>query len=293
MDNVTLRSATLSLVRTLSRSPLQKPDQTPDQKIDQKVPPELDPEVARRLKEARETAAQASKTLEASRIDVNADRKKAAREKLSRIREQLRTLKMVAGDPKTAAHEGARLARELSAAVKEYAAAGGGQESASTGVPATPAAAAEAKTASGGAAAKAPADADAAATAETEAAPPPDTEAAPEAEAGVEDAAKGAENAEGKPENAAPATPGTAKDGTTDEKTADNFADDARNLSRKLRAFLRTQVERLKSERGVPAERALKDVTDAMNELKKTESLLNTMPSSGGSDPTADLDITV
>jgi hypothetical protein len=269
MDNVTLRGATLSFMRTLSKPPVQR------------AIVELDPEVAKRLKEAREQASQASKTLESTKTDVAEQRKSAAKVKLELIKRSLRTLTMMGGDAKTMAREGARLARELAAAVKEYAAAG----------------------VTGGASAPAPAGAPAAAAstpADGKAAPAtPDADAAPAAEARTEDAGGGegtqggGEGAEGKSAEDAAVLADTAqadatkadatrKDADSDGKgDPDTFADEARLLAKKLKALLNQQKERLKSEASAGSAGAEREVTGALDELRKTERTLHDLPAAG------------
>lgn len=90
----------------------------------QKTDPEKAEEIAKKLTEARN----ASEQLNASEVDQNAERRAAALEKIQRIKEQLKALRMLrASDPKATARQAARLSRELASAVKEYAAANGGK----------------------------------------------------------------------------------------------------------------------------------------------------------------------
>lgn len=90
----------------------------------QKTDPEKAEEISKKLTEAHNASAQ----LSAAEIDQNAERKAAAMEKIQRIKEQLKALRMLgSGDPKAMARQAARLSRELAAAVKEYAAANGGK----------------------------------------------------------------------------------------------------------------------------------------------------------------------
>ena len=96
----------------------------------QKTDPEKAEEISKKLTEARNASAQIS----AAEVDQNAERKAAAMEKIQRIKEQLKALRMLgSGDPKAMARQAARLSRELAAAVKEYAAANGGK--APAGIP--------------------------------------------------------------------------------------------------------------------------------------------------------------
>lgn len=90
----------------------------------QKTDPEKAEQLSNKLTEARN----ASDLLSAAKIDQNAERKAAALEKIQRIKEQLKALRMLgASDPKATAQQAARLSRELAAAVKEYAASNGGK----------------------------------------------------------------------------------------------------------------------------------------------------------------------
>ncbi|HYG89710.1 MAG TPA: hypothetical protein VD978_26035 [Azospirillum sp.] len=268
MNNITMQSAVLTAVRTLARRP-----GTAD------ALPQLDPEVAQRLKEMREQATQAMQTLDKAKVDMRKQRKQAALEKLKRINEALRMLRMVGGDPKAMAREGARLARELAAATKEYRAANNGA-SASDGAP--PVTEAMPPAASAPAVDAAPAE--------------PTADAAPAAEG---DGEGGGEKNPGNPEEAtdgtAPAQPGiAAKDGGAEGKnarTSDTFADEARALAKKLKEFLNQQKERLKAVKGDGFEQAEKEVTAALEELRRTERMLD-MPDNV-SDPLATVNIVI
>lgn len=61
--------------------------------------------------------------LEQARKSMISDRKAAAQEKLERVREALRMLRMLGGDPKVIAAQAKALARELQSAAREYGAA--------------------------------------------------------------------------------------------------------------------------------------------------------------------------
>lgn len=64
--------------------------------------------------------------LNASKEDVNKQKRAAARQKIDRLKEQIKTLRMFASsNAKATIRQAARLARELAAAVKEYLKAGG------------------------------------------------------------------------------------------------------------------------------------------------------------------------
>lgn len=71
--------------------------------------------------------------LNASKEDVNKQKRAAARQKIDRLKEQIKTLRMFASsNAKATIRQAARLARELAAAVKEYLKAGGDPTSVST-----------------------------------------------------------------------------------------------------------------------------------------------------------------
>ncbi len=85
-----------------------------------------DPEKARELKEKQDKANSVLQQLQANRANVNAERKETARQKVEQLKKQIQALRMMAaGDPKAAARRAAQLSRELAAATKEYASAGG------------------------------------------------------------------------------------------------------------------------------------------------------------------------
>ena len=86
-----------------------------------------DPEKAADLRKKLEQAKGILDQIKAAKVDFDEQRKAAAREKIQRIKEQLKMLRMLAAvNPEAAARRAAQLSRELSAAVKEYAGAGGG-----------------------------------------------------------------------------------------------------------------------------------------------------------------------
>ncbi|WP_431854659.1 hypothetical protein [Azospirillum sp.] len=246
-----------------------------------------DDATAKRLQETRAAAEQAAKTLEASKVDTKAQRKQAAKQRLDMINEALRTLKMFGGDPKTAAREAARLARELAKAVREYTAAGGSGASAAPAAPPAGGASAVAGKVDGagteaGSTAKAEGDvgesADAAAA---EAASNPGLAEAKAAEA------QAAEAATGKAADA-------KADGDKEAPGSDGFAQQARVLAKKLKSFLSTQAERLRSESGRDARLVEKDVKDALDTLRETERTVRSLPGGNvGESPMEGLDMLV
>lgn len=95
------------------------------------------------LAEAKLNDARAAvESLKRRTSDVSEEKKAAAKKKIEQIKARLQMLKMaMIGDPKAAARIAAQLAKELGAAVKAYAAAGGSAfdpgASATAGTPAT------------------------------------------------------------------------------------------------------------------------------------------------------------
>lgn len=86
-----------------------------------------DPERAHMLQDVHARLGQALSTARSSKTNIKEQAKAAAREKITRIKEQIKNLRMLAAgaDPKSIAQQAARLAKELAAAVKDYASAGG------------------------------------------------------------------------------------------------------------------------------------------------------------------------
>lgn len=122
-----------------------------------------------RLREARAAA----ETLKARSSEASEERKAAARQKIEQLKARLQMLRSMAGiDPKGTARLAAQIARELGAAVKAYAAAGGSPSGVSPTAPAAPAIgnAAVGQDAQPAATQAAPASGDQAATGDAEAA---------------------------------------------------------------------------------------------------------------------------
>lgn len=87
----------------------------------------LDPEVAEKLQKKLVESRELLQKLQSSRSDLNEQRKAAAQEKVDKIKEKLKTLRLLAAvNPEAAARQAKQLSRELAAAVKEYAGASGG-----------------------------------------------------------------------------------------------------------------------------------------------------------------------
>ena len=92
--------------------------------------PENADALAKRLQDAKQTIDQ----LHSGRARAGEARKTAAREKIERIKEQIKMLKTMGGDPKVVAKQIARLAKELAAAAREYASGAGGFSQSLTGM---------------------------------------------------------------------------------------------------------------------------------------------------------------
>jgi hypothetical protein len=86
-----------------------------------------DPEKARALRKQLDESRSILERIKSAKVDVDEQRKAAAQEKIRRIKEELKALRMLASvNPEAAARRAAQLSRQLSAAVKEYASASGG-----------------------------------------------------------------------------------------------------------------------------------------------------------------------
>lgn len=86
--------------------------------------------LAKRLQDGKQTIDQ----LRSGKARAGESRKAAAREKIERIKEQIKMLKTMGGDPKAVAKQIARLAKELAAASREYASGAGSVSQNLTGV---------------------------------------------------------------------------------------------------------------------------------------------------------------
>jgi hypothetical protein len=76
------------------------------------------------LDEQSKQALDAIDKIERSKVDVVKQRKQLAKERLARLKEQLRLLTMMGGDSKAMARQAAALAREIAAAARSYAGSG-------------------------------------------------------------------------------------------------------------------------------------------------------------------------
>ena len=86
-------------------------------------------------------ARQAVQTLSTIKTSTKDADKAAAEQKLSQLRDELKTLIMMGGDPKSVAKQAAQIARQIAAAAQAYAQAGGDPGPSVTAAPASAAAA--------------------------------------------------------------------------------------------------------------------------------------------------------
>ena len=192
--------------------------------------------------------------LKAVRGSAQASRSDAARAKLEALKQRLKMLMMMGGDPKTVARQAAQIAKEIGQAAKEYAAAGGGASAATAAqTPAMPpAAAASPDTANPAAPGDDRAD---------------DSLAAADAAAGAETPTPGAAPDSPKTDPASPAKPGTKTVAAPGLSAPDPVIAEAKTLAARAKALLKAAIERAKREHADPAE--LKDDQDKMNVAEK------------------------
>lgn len=101
------------------------------------------------VKKNQEAAGALSRLSQSARSDKEAAAD-AAKKKLEALRERLKTLMMMGGDPKAVAKEAAQIAKEIGQAAKDYAKAGGGAAAAGAGAAASASSATQAAGAAGG-----------------------------------------------------------------------------------------------------------------------------------------------
>lgn len=228
-----------------------------------------DPEGAAALRRKKAESDELLGRLQASKKDVQAERKEAARQKIQQLKAQLQALRMSSSaDPKAAARQAARLARELAAAVKDYAGEGGSAAAtAGTGAAAPQQQAAAANSAT----AAAPADAAAAET------------AAPAA-------------ATGETATVAPATTATLKVPNA-EDTA--FAKEVRGMMSELKRIMQAAKDRMKKggedNEIQQGEKALRDAEKMLQKMlsESTTTVSLATPEAGAGAAVPSVDITV
>lgn len=219
-------------------------------------------EAARRRQDDRaKDALSALQSLKTQSASVNEDKKAAARKKVEALKARIRALRMtMAGDPDAVAKMAAQLARELGAAVKAYAAAGG--SAAGMGMQSTPAAP------------PAAADATAAEPSPEVAAPATNAAASPEARTAVEADAADDESAKGSDPYRQVIERQQQQGAEQARKNADKqadatFAADAKSLVSELKAILRQAAHRAKREDGETSSPDQKAADDALDQVQK------------------------
>lgn len=138
INTISPQSGVLTFIKAASRSAQLWSTALSNTRADQDNPlltllAKSDPDKAAALRQEQRQAQQEQRQaqellqrLKSSKKDINEQRKAAAREKVERLKAQIQVLLMMSsGDPEAVARQAAHLARELSAAAKQYASAGG------------------------------------------------------------------------------------------------------------------------------------------------------------------------
>ncbi|HLO77212.1 MAG TPA: hypothetical protein VK196_12225 [Magnetospirillum sp.] len=180
-------------------------------------------------------AQQALDAMKQANANQKQQRKSAAKAKIEQLKKELEALKLMGGDPKAVARRAAQIARELSAAAKEYAAGSGNAGlglSADEASGATPDKAAAAEGAAGDQGAAEQADAEGAAA----------DAAAAGAQASAEGLAAKARETDGKADAKSDGKPGKEPAGTEEDKRRDT-ADRFQKIAAELRQNGDTRIE--------------------------------------------------
>jgi len=131
INTISPQSGVLTFIKAASRSTQLWSTALSNTRADQDNPlltllAKSDPDKAAALRQEQRQAQELLQRLKSSKKDINEQRKAAAREKVERLKAQIQVLLMMSsGDPEAVARQAAHLARELSAAAKQYASAGG------------------------------------------------------------------------------------------------------------------------------------------------------------------------
>ena len=131
INTISPQSGVLTFIKAASRSAQLWSTALSNTRADQENPlltllAKSDPDKAAALRQEQRQAQELLQRLKSSKKDINEQRKAAAREKVERLKAQIQVLLMMSsGDPEAVARQAAHLARELSAAAKQYASAGG------------------------------------------------------------------------------------------------------------------------------------------------------------------------
>ena len=191
---------------------------------------------------------------------AKAARSGAAMAKLEALKQRLKMLMMMGGDPKTVARQAAQIAKEIGEAAKEYAAAGGG-----TPVPVPTAAPQVAPAAAGDAAAAGvPQATDGANDGAT---PTPAPTPAPGAAPSGTPSAGPDPKTDPKTDPASAAKPSAKTTASAGPSAPDPVLAEAKTLAARAKALLKAAIERAKREHADPAE--FKDDQDNVDAADK------------------------
>ena len=271
-----------------------------------------DPEKAAALRKKLEEAKGILDRIKSAKVDFDEQRKAAAQEKIQRIKEQLKMLRMLAAvNPEAAARRAAQLSRELSAAVKEYAGAGGGAGAglaagvgaAGIGMPAegmtggtavAAAGAAVAPESGGNSVTEAPAAVPEAGALEGPSASPDAAEpSAPPMAVGLTDdvpsqgmhtdeqSGEGAEAGEGSLRERVQEQVAEANRTFAADRADQDFARDVREIKNALKAILEAAKRKLEQEGDPSADQDIKDAEKALNDVDRTLAQMSTTGMTG------------
>ncbi len=227
-----------------------------------------DPDKAAKAQEKLGQMQQALDQMQQMRQDMKAARKEAAKQKVARIKAQIQALKMMGGDAQSNARKLARLARELSSAVRDYKSVGGTDGTA--GISAAPAPAAQTDKAAPAADALVPMQTQMTdPAAENTPAPAASTAAS---QSSISDSNDGQDDEDDRDGSA-----GTSKAASHDD---DDFAKEVRKLRRQIEAMLEKEKLRMALEQGKPGNRDTRAADAALREVERqTVAIENPMPS--------------
>ncbi len=243
------------------------------------------PEKGKALRAHQEQLKNVLSMVESSREDEEAARKEAAKQKIERLKAQIRALKMLAGgDPKVVARQAARLAQELSSAVREYSGSGGagGVFSAGDATPTiTAAPAADASGAAQAQAAAAQAQSEAGSTAAATEASGTEASVSADAQAAKSEAEQAAQEAKGEEQSPAAIAKeelnqkiSSLNETLAGAKADQEFANEARKLMNDLKNIVKNAKLKMQQENKdgnnsdiLQAEKALNETEQAIGQI--------------------------
>ncbi|PZO03620.1 MAG: hypothetical protein DCF29_11695 [Alphaproteobacteria bacterium] len=238
-------------------------------------------DAAARRDEARmKSSGAALETLKQKRSTTSDDAKAVAKEKVERLKARIRMLQMMATtDPRGTARLAAKLARELGAAVKAYAAAGGNTAGMAGVAPKPEAASADATTAPVDQAYTAidPSSENEARSAAAETVAADEGEEA-DTEAGTDEKTQARHNPYQKAMDAAQADMAERSRNAAERRADGEFMTEVKKLTSELKSALRRAVEALKQNDGAEAperDQAEKAVRELEHEIKSSERALS------------------